>query len=100
MGTAVSCFEEDEHGGRRRAGHVAHMGDEKCIHLVRNRKGKLSGRPRHRWKDNFKIYLKIECMDLNWIQSAQDKIRWRVVVNLVVKLWVPSLGDRQTVSQV
>jgi hypothetical protein len=47
------------------------------------------GRPRHRWKD-IKIDLKeVGCRSMNWIALAQDRTRWRALVNVGMKLWVP-----------
>ena len=48
------------------------------------------GRPRHRWEDNVKIDLQeVECGDMDWIELAQDKDRWRALVNAVMNLPVP-----------
>jgi hypothetical protein len=40
------------------------------------------GTPRRRWEDNIKIYLQ----DVNWIDLAEDRDRWRALVNAVMKL--------------
>ena len=48
------------------------------------------GRPRHRWKDNIKIALEEMgrgCGD--WMQLAQDRDRWRALVNTVMNFGVP-----------
>jgi hypothetical protein len=46
------------------------------------------GRPRHRWEDNIKIDLReIGFGDVDWIHWAQDRDRWRAVVNMVMNLW-------------
>jgi hypothetical protein len=48
------------------------------------------GRPRSRWKDNIKIDLKeIGFGDVDWIHCAQDRDRWRTLVNTVMNLRVP-----------
>ena len=48
------------------------------------------GRPRCRWEDNIKIDLQeVECGDMNWIELAQDRDRWRGLVTAVINLWVP-----------
>ena len=45
------------------------------------------GRPRHRWEDNIKLDLqKVGCGDMDWIELAQDRDRWRALVNAVIKL--------------
>jgi hypothetical protein len=47
------------------------------------------GRPRRRWEDNIKMYLQeVECGGLDWIGLAQDRTRWRALVNAVMNLWV------------
>jgi hypothetical protein len=48
------------------------------------------GRPRRRWEDNIKMNLReIGFGDVNWIQWAQDRDRWRALVNTVMNLQVP-----------
>jgi hypothetical protein len=48
------------------------------------------GRPRRRWVDNIKIYLReIGWDDMDWINLAQNKESWRALVNMVIKLRVP-----------
>jgi len=47
-------------------------------------------RPRRRWEDNIKMDLQvIECGVMEWIELAQDRDRWRTLVNAVMNLWVP-----------
>ena len=47
-------------------------------------------RPKHRWEDNTKIDLKeVGCGGMEWIDLAQDRDRWRAVVNAVINLRVP-----------
>jgi hypothetical protein len=41
------------------------------------------GRPRHRWINNIKIDLS------EWIGLAQDRYRWRALVDSVMNLRVP-----------
>jgi hypothetical protein len=48
------------------------------------------GRPRRRWEDNIKMDLQevgVGCGD--WIESDQDRDRWRALVSTVKKLRVP-----------
>jgi hypothetical protein len=45
------------------------------------------GRPRRRWEDNIKM--EIGFGDMDWIHWAQDRDRWRAVVNTVMILRVP-----------
>ena len=48
------------------------------------------GRPRHSWKDNIKMGLQeVGCGDMDWIDLAQDRYRWRVLVNAAKNLRVP-----------
>ena len=48
------------------------------------------GRPRRRWKDNIKMDLQeVGCGCINWIELAEDRDRWRVLVNAVMNLRVP-----------
>jgi len=40
------------------------------------------GRPRRRWEDNIKMDLQEgECGSMDWIELAQDRDRWRALVN-------------------
>jgi hypothetical protein len=47
------------------------------------------GRPRRRWVDNIKIYLR----EIGWawygLDLAQDRDQWRALVNTVMNLRVP-----------
>jgi len=58
---------------------------------VGNPEGKRAmGRPRHRWEDNIKMDLQaVGCWGMDWIRLAQDRDRWRAVVNAVMNLPVP-----------
>jgi hypothetical protein len=48
------------------------------------------GRPRRRWEDNIKIDLQeVGCGGMDWIKLAQDRDRWRVLLNAVMNLRVP-----------
>jgi hypothetical protein len=77
----------------RLAGHVALMGEVRGAYniLVRRPEGKRPlGRPRRRWEDNIKMDLGgIWFGDVNWIHWAQDRDRWRAVVNTVINLRAP-----------
>ena len=47
-------------------------------------------RKRHRWEDNIKMDLQeIGCGGMDWIELAQDRDRWRALLNAVMNLRVP-----------
>jgi hypothetical protein len=47
-------------------------------------------RPRRRWEDNIKLDLQeVGCGGLDWTELAQDRDRWRALVNAVMNLLVP-----------
>jgi hypothetical protein len=81
-------FREDEmgracstNGGKRNAYRI----------LVGKPEGKRPlGRPRRRWVDNIKMDLREIGWDgVDWIDLAQDKDRWRALVNMVMNIRVP-----------
>ena len=50
---------------------------------------RLLGRRRHRWEDNVKIDLQeVGSGSMDWLKLAQDKDRWRALVNAVMNLHV------------
>jgi hypothetical protein len=69
----------------RWAGHVARMGVGRNVYrvLVGRPEGKRPlERPRRRWKDGIKMDLReIGWVGVEWIHLAQDRDRWRAVVN-------------------
>jgi hypothetical protein len=76
----------------RWAGHVARMGQVRnvCKVLMGKPEGKRPlGRPRRRWEDGIRIDLRdISRGSVDWIELAQDRDRWRALVNTVMNLWV------------
>jgi hypothetical protein len=47
------------------------------------------GRPRLRWEDNIRIDLQeVGCGGMDWIGLAQDRGRWRALVNAVMNFRV------------
>jgi hypothetical protein len=77
----------------RWAGHVARMGEKRNAYrlLVGKLDGKRPlGRPRRRWVDNIRMDLgEVGRGDVDWIGLAQDRNRWRALVNSVLNLQVP-----------
>jgi hypothetical protein len=69
------------------------MGKKRKVYrlLVGKPEGKRPlGRPRHRWMDNIKMdLLEIGVGVVEWIGLAQDRYRWRALVNSVMNLRVP-----------
>ena len=48
------------------------------------------GRHRHRWEDNIKMDLQeVRCASMGWIELAQDRDRWRALMNVIMNLRVP-----------
>jgi hypothetical protein len=69
------------------------MGEERGVYRVLVGKPEVKrplGRPRRRWDDNIKIDLQeVGYRSMDWIELAQDRDRWRAVVNAIMNLRVP-----------
>jgi hypothetical protein len=69
----------------RWAGHAASTEKRRGVYrvFVRKPEGKRQfGSPRRRWKDNIKTDLQqVGCGGMDWIKLAQDRDRWRALVN-------------------
>jgi hypothetical protein len=69
----------------RLTGHVARMGEKRntCRLLVGKPEGRRPlERPRRRWLDNIRMdLLEVGWGDVDWIGLAQDRDRWRDLVN-------------------
>jgi hypothetical protein len=77
----------------RWAGHVARMREKRNVYrlLVGKPEGKRPlGRPRRRWIYNIKMdLLEISLSVVDWIGLAEDRYRWRALVNSVMNLRAP-----------
>jgi len=76
----------------RLAGHVARVGEGRGVNLclMGKPKGKRPvGRPRRRCEDNIKMDFQEVGGGGDWMQLAQDRDRWRALVNTVMNLRVP-----------
>jgi hypothetical protein len=77
----------------RWVGHVAQMGEESGVYrflVGKPEEKKPMGRPRYRWEYSIKMYLhEVGCRGMDWIRLAQDRDKWRGLVNVVMNLRVP-----------
>jgi hypothetical protein len=77
----------------RWARHVARIGEKRNVYklLVGKLEGKRPlGRPRLTWLDNIRMDLvEVGWGDVDWIGLAQDRDRWRALVNSVLNLRIP-----------
>ena len=72
---------------------MVRMGERRCEHrvLVGKPEGKRPlGRPRRRWEDNIKMDLQeVEGGCGDWMELAQDRDSWRVLVSTLMNFQVP-----------
>jgi hypothetical protein len=77
----------------RWVGHVAQMGEKRNAYrlLVGKPEGRRPlGRPRRWWLDNITMDLvEVGRGDVDWIGLAEDRDRWRALMNSVLNLRVP-----------
>ena len=69
----------------------AHGGGERCgqVSNVETRGKEPLGRPRLRWEDNINMDLQEVGGGGDWMELAQDRDRWRALVNTVMTFRVP-----------
>jgi hypothetical protein len=69
------------------------MGERRGVYrvlVVKPERKRPFGRPRRSWEDNIKTDLqKVGCGGTDWIELAQDRDRWRALVNAIMNLRVP-----------
>jgi hypothetical protein len=77
----------------RWTGHVARMGEKRKAYRLlvgKPERRRPLGGPRHRWLDNIRMDLvEVGWGYVGWIGLAQDRDRWRALVNSVLNLRVP-----------
>jgi hypothetical protein len=77
----------------RRAWRVARMGEKKNaprLFVGKPEEKRRQGRIRRRWLDNIKMDLGAICWGgVNWVGLAQDRDKWRALVNAVMNVRVP-----------
>jgi hypothetical protein len=77
----------------RWVGHVAQIGQKMNAYRLlvgKPEEKRPLGRPRRRWMDNIRMDLvEVGWGDVDWIGLAQDRDRWRALVNSVLSIWVP-----------
>jgi uncharacterized phage-like protein YoqJ len=72
----------------RWARHVARIGKRRDLYRVLV--ATPFERPKRRWEDNTKVDLQeVGSGGMDWIKLAQDRDRWRELVNAVMNLRVP-----------
>jgi len=79
--------------GMRWTEHVAWLGERRGVYRVlmgKSQRKRQLGRPRLYWENNIKMDLKeVGFWGMDWIEQAQDRDRWRALVNTVMNHRVP-----------
>ena len=57
--------------------------------VVKPEEKRRLGGPRRRWEDNIKMdFQEVGCGGMDWFELAQDRDRWRSLVNAVINLQI------------
>jgi hypothetical protein len=71
-------------------GHVARMGEEECVYVGKSEGKRPLGKQRRRWVDYIRMDLgEVRWGDVDWIGLAQNRRRWRALLNSVFNLRFP-----------
>jgi hypothetical protein len=77
----------------RWVGHVARMGEKRNVYrlFVGKPEGRRPlGRPKLRWLDSIRMdIVEVGWGEVDWVGLAQDRDRWRALVNSILNLRVP-----------
>jgi hypothetical protein len=66
------------------------MGNAHKVFVEKSEGKRLLGRPRRRWEDNSVMDLReIFWRVVDYLNVAQERENWRVLVNRVMYIWVP-----------
>jgi len=69
------------------------MGERRGVYRVlvgKAERNRPLGGPRSKWEGNIKLDLQeVVCWAMEWIELAQDRDRWRAVVNAIMNFRVP-----------
>jgi len=77
----------------RWAGHVARVGESRIVYRVlvgKSEEKRPLESPKRKWEDNIKMDLQeVGFEGMDWIDVAQDRDRWRALLNALMNLRVP-----------